>query len=140
MNSNDSKLTVTVCQFGTTWRNAKGEIHRDGDEPAFIRHDGEKSWYKNGKFHRDNGKPAIERASGARECYINGKLNRNDDLPAIEWSNGDKDWYLNDKLHRENGPAAIDVDGTKCWWFHDVCTNCKSQEEFEKYKMLIAFE
>ena len=48
----------------------------------------------------------------------NGKLHR-DDGPALINSDGDKEWYYHGKRHRENGPALIHPDGTQRWFLYD---------------------
>lgn len=40
------------------YRNDKGEIHRDNDEPAYI-NEGYLGWYKNGILHREAGPAQI---------------------------------------------------------------------------------
>ena len=99
------------------WRNSNGELHRDGDLPAFERPDGTKYWFRNGKLHRDGDQPAVELSNGTKMWYQNGKGHRDNDKPAIEWANGAKDWYQNDKLHRDGDlPAHLVVDGVKGWY------------------------
>ena len=72
-----------------------GELHRDGDKPAFICSGGTKWYYKNGDLHRDGDKPAIIYSYGTEEYYKNGKLHRNGDKPAIIGSYGTKGYYKN---------------------------------------------
>ena len=65
------------------WKNKNGQIHRDGDLPAFERANGDKFYYKEGKLHRDGDLPAIEYACGDKEYCKNGKLHRDGDKPAV---------------------------------------------------------
>ncbi len=37
----------------------KGNLHRDGDQPAAIDVDGTQYYYKDGNLHRDGDKPAL---------------------------------------------------------------------------------
>ena len=70
-----------------------GNLHRDGDEPAYISPDGKKSWWKNGERHRDNDKPAVIWNDGELWWYQNGVLHRDGDMPAIIRKNGQMRWW-----------------------------------------------
>ena len=70
----------------------KGKLHRDGDKPAIICHDGTRKWYKNGKLHRDGDEPAVIHHDGTKEWYKNGKLHRDGDEPAMIRPFGMKIW------------------------------------------------
>lgn len=50
-----------------------GQIHRDGDLPAFEERDGKQAWYKKGVLHRENG-PALITSSGVEMFYKNGSI------------------------------------------------------------------
>lgn len=58
------------------WYNAKGELHRDGGEPALIMTNGDKEWYWEGKLHREGGLPAIVKANGEQFWYEHGVLTK----------------------------------------------------------------
>ena len=89
------------------WKNAKGDIHRDGDLPAIINAEaGFESWFQNGLEHRDNDKPAVVRFNGAKEWYQEGKLHRNGDEPAFIHPHI-KEWRKHGVLHRAGDRPAI---------------------------------
>jgi hypothetical protein len=109
-----SKLEYTGSLI---FRNAKGEIHRDGDKPAAILADGSQYWYRDGERHRDGDKPAIILANGSQYWYKDGKLHRDGDKPAAILANGIQYWYKDGQLHRDgDNPAAIYADGRKEWY------------------------
>ena len=66
-----------------SWTDADGQLHRDGDKPAFVIGQGmslpagySRSWYQHGKLHRDGNKPArIIRSPGRMwlNWWLNGK-------------------------------------------------------------------
>jgi hypothetical protein len=94
-----------ISKLGSVITTLDGEYHSFNDQPAIIRSNGDKFWYKNGKAHRDN------------------------DLPAIEFANGTKVWYQNGLVHRENNlPAAIYLDGDKEWWKNGECIKFEYSE------------
>ena len=62
-------LTLTVDQWGSTYRNPMGQLHRVYGA-AIEYADGSKWWYQYGKRHRTDG-PAIEYANGTRRWYQN---------------------------------------------------------------------
>lgn len=75
------------------WRNAAGELHRDGDLPARIL------------------------PSGTIEWRINGLLHRGDDKPAVIWANGDQSWYEYGVRKRGgNKPTRVNADGSLFWY------------------------
>lgn len=94
-----------------------GLVHRDGDEPAYIGKNGDKSWKKHAKEHRI-GKPAIINADGSEEWCENGIYHRIGG-PAILRADGSKDWFKYGNRHRDDGPAVIHEDGTEEWWIDD---------------------
>ena len=98
----DTEMNCTITYF-------LGKIHSINDEPAVVRSDGTRKWYKNGLLHRDDDKPAIIYGSGTNEWYKNGLLHRDDDKPALELRDGTKYWYNNGVIHRDPllGPAVI---------------------------------
>ena len=53
------------------WYSSPCVRHRE-DGPAYIGHNGDKSWWINGRLHREDG-PAIERANGDKEWYLDGE-------------------------------------------------------------------
>jgi len=52
-----SPKATLVPGIGVIWTNASGQMHRDGDEPAFIGVNGDQEWFQDGRWHRE-GKPA----------------------------------------------------------------------------------
>ena len=63
-----SNKPTEINEFGTQiWRNSEGEIHRDGDLPAWIGIGGPYIYYQNGKKHRENNLPAEIYFTG--DCY-----------------------------------------------------------------------
>jgi hypothetical protein len=81
-----------VDDLDTAWYRY-GQLHRDGDLPAVMRHDGLKlAWYTRRYLHRDA------------------------DLPAYYCRYGWR-WYKNDKRHRVGGPASVSV----TWNDSEVC-------------------
>jgi len=68
------------------WKNEQGELHRDGDLPAYIEKNGSTVYYKNGLKHRDGDKPAaLDLWEGIKELV----------------------WWVDDMIHRDNGPAYL---------------------------------
>ncbi len=60
-----------------SWKNKKGEYHRDSDKPAYISYyeNGNihiESYYINDKFHRDNAKPAYIRYDENGNIFVEG--------------------------------------------------------------------
>jgi hypothetical protein len=103
------------------WYNRAGQLHRDGDLPAFISADGAQHWYKEGKWHRDGDLPAIICADGRQDWYKEGKWHRDGDLPAIICANGDQQWYKEGTRHRDGDlPAVIYAGGKKIWYKNDI--------------------
>ena len=66
--------TMTVNGLGAqVWRNAEGQVHRDGDLPAiFYPASGGEYFYQYGKLHRDGGLPAIVWGDGTVEYWEHG--------------------------------------------------------------------
>ena len=54
------------------WFDTDGELHRDGDLPAFVDPDGSQSWWQHSLLHRETG-PAAIWANGAVEYALNGE-------------------------------------------------------------------
>jgi len=75
---------------------------------------------------------------GNKYWCLNDLLHR-EDGPAVEYANGDKVWYINGQCHREDGPAIEWAYGGKEWHINGEKFDCKTQEEFERYKKLITF-
>ena len=63
-------LIMEVDQWGSTYRNPMGQLHREHG-PAVERSSGDKAWWLNGQIHRTDG-PAVECANGTRRWYLNG--------------------------------------------------------------------
>lgn len=55
-------------------------------------------------------------------------------------NNGDKCYYVNCLPHRLDGPAMEFSDGVKRWYFMGHAAPVKSQEEFESWLKVRAFE
>ena len=92
-------------------------LHSFNDEPAVIRSDRYKAWYKEGELHRDGDEPAVIDSNGRKVWYKEGKRHREGDEPAIIFSDGTKAWYKEGELHRDGDePAVIDSDGRKVWY------------------------
>jgi hypothetical protein len=70
--------------------------------------------------------------------YLNDKYHRIDG-PAIKFIDGTKYWYQNGKCHRIDGPAIEYSNGEKYWFYEGEETDCKLQEEFERYLKLKLF-
>ncbi len=121
-NSRFGESVRTVNERGDVeWRNSTSQLHRDGDQPAFVAANGTKAWYQNDALHRDGGLPAVERPDGTKEWYRSGKLHRDNDLPAVERAGGTKLWYQNGKCHRDGGLPSIErPDGSKEWWVNGI--------------------
>ncbi len=81
------------------WKNAAGQIHRDGDLPAKEYKNGDKWWYQNDINFRANDLPTIVRNNG-RQVWLNaeGYLNRLTG-PAIINSNGDEEYWIRAKKY-----------------------------------------
>ncbi len=54
------------------WRNERGEVHRNGDQPAIVFDSGAMRWFKNGERHRGNNKPAAIEPDGTMRWFKNG--------------------------------------------------------------------
>lgn len=126
-----------------------GILHRDGDKPAEIDHDGTCTYYKNGQVHRELGLPAVSR--GGHEYFgdnyeytekvrfswcLNGNYARpeGDDGP-VEITRTRKSWYIgqygDDKFrHRTTGPAEIHSDGTRKFMLHNTEL---TEEQFNQF-------
>jgi hypothetical protein len=52
-------LTTRIDEYGNTFWEVDGELHREGDLPAIVWADGSKVWRVRGKRHRGGGLPAI---------------------------------------------------------------------------------
>ena len=106
---NDEPSVIEVSRRGmiiSQFYHKNGELHRDGDKPAYISKFGAQKYYKNGEVHRDGDKPAFVYAMG-ESYYVNGKLHRDGDTPAVVAKNGDMKYYKNGKLHRDNDKPAV---------------------------------
>jgi len=69
----------------------------------------------------------------------NGAIHRLDG-PAVIYQDRSEFWIINDKLHRLDGPAAEYPHGIKFWYVNGKFIDLNSQEEFERYLKLIAFQ
>ncbi|HKQ22237.1 MAG TPA: hypothetical protein VJS91_09370 [Nitrososphaeraceae archaeon] len=61
-----------------------------------------------------------------------------------EFPDGTIKWHLVTKkggslLHKTDGPAVINSDGTKEWWFKGTKIECTTRKEFEQHMRLKAF-
>lgn len=69
-------------------------------------------------LHSDFDMPAVKDLDGVLYWYENGRVHRDDDQPAIVSPGGGQQWYYHDRLHRSNGPAFVDEQGVRHWfWF-----------------------
>jgi len=65
----------------------------------------------------------------------------NESGPALIYKTGTKMWFKHGIQHREDGPAYERTDGYKAWYLNGKwLKTIKSQEEFERYLKLIAFQ
>lgn len=117
----DLPASILYNEYGNvtcqTWM-LNGVITRSGDRPARINSLG-KYWFdSDGQLHRNNGLPAVELYDGTREWWKDGKQHRDNDLPAIEHPDGGKEWIINGVYHRDDAPAVIRSDGYQGWYQH----------------------
>jgi len=64
---------VQVNKDGTEhWFNSKGQIHREGDKPAYIDPDGHKEYWIKGKRHREKG-PSVIFSDGRVQYWLEGR-------------------------------------------------------------------
>jgi len=63
------------------------------------------------------------------EHAVGGLLHRNRDRPAvIEWEGKREEWWRAGVLHRENGPAIIDRNLQKLWFFEEgICVRVENR-------------
>jgi len=111
-------------------------LYRVDDQPAIIRADGTKEWYKDGVLHRGNNKPAIEGIGKKwfRAWYKNGILHRDNDKPAVITIFGKnkmcQEWYVNGLRHRNNKqPAILEHTGNNYWYENGINITKKIKEE-----------
>jgi len=65
--------TVRICPDNfIIWCDSNGNLHREGDMPAFIGPDGYMAYYKNNKCHREYG-PAIIYSSDREKYWLDSK-------------------------------------------------------------------
>jgi len=81
------------------WYNAKGQVHRVGDDPAIIYANGTMRWYKNGKRHRNGDKPSFIESNGTMWWHKNDLIHRDNDKPAVVRANGSMGWYKDGKQY-----------------------------------------
>lgn len=110
------EIDYDYAKGAKTW-SINGQLHREGDLPAFEGKDGSKGWFLNGKRHREGDLPAVEYDDGSKEWWVNGKKHRDGDLPASINCLGDKVWWKNGERHRDGDLPAVEYpDGQKEWW------------------------
>ena len=64
---------VLAYEYGSKyWRNSKGQLHREGDKPAYIHRNGYKEYRINGKLHRESG-PAVILLDGTVQYWLEGE-------------------------------------------------------------------
>ena len=121
--TSETESTAETCVIrpdGTQMWYLRGQLHREGDQPAVIYHDGTLEWYIHGKLQREFDQPAVIEANGTQRWYLNGQRHRNGDQPAIKIHDGHQEWYLYGKLHRDGDqPAIMGSDHSQEWWMHD---------------------
>jgi hypothetical protein len=112
----------TVYHDRDEWRDIDtGQLHNRGDQPADMRADGTRYWYKEGKRHRDGDQPAVVRPDGYRCWCKNGLKHRDGDQPAVVRPDRYRCWYKNGLKHRDGDePAVIFADGSRCWYKNDL--------------------
>lgn len=76
------------------FRNEAGELHRDGDKPAFVELFSTMIWAQHGQRHRDGDKPAVISKDGTRQWFAFGKRHRPLPKPAIVWGDGSEDFWV----------------------------------------------
>jgi len=83
---------VTNAWGDQIWLDENGRLHRDGDEPAVVKANGDRQWWTHGLCTRANGKPAIVRANGYKSFY-------NDEGRLVSWENdrGERFFYSRPK-------------------------------------------
>jgi hypothetical protein len=82
--------------------------------------DGTLGWFKNGELHRDGDKPAYIGANGTLLWFKNNLCHRDGDKPAGIWENGESQWYKNGLRHRTTGPAVIYPYHESEYWINGV--------------------
>ena len=100
-----------------SWRDGRGELHRDHDLPAVVHGNGYKAWYIHGQPHRDRGLPACIYPNGSKVWFEHGKRHRGGGLPAVDFRNGERYWYVRGVPHRDGGLPAIEGNGERYWYF-----------------------
>lgn len=98
-----SQSIWSTYQGDHMWRDKQSYYHREHDEPAIVRANGDKEWWHHGKRHRDP----------------------SNDLPAvISLQNKRQEWWVDGIRHRDTfdqdghlNPAAL-VDGEKFWYIN----------------------
>jgi len=99
------------------WR---GRLHRQGDQPAYVRKSKGKieyrAWYRNGRLHRAHGRPAVICDKDKKqEWWIRGKFCRNNNQPVVEYNRGRKMWAnIQGELHRDDDLPAIENETNNC--------------------------
>ena len=72
MKEKTENYKVTDKYGNIRWYNKDGQLHREGDKPAYIEANGDKGYYINGLLHREGDKPAYIEANGNKSYYLNG--------------------------------------------------------------------
>jgi hypothetical protein len=112
------------------------QLHRDGDNPAYIGSNGTLMWFQNGAPHRDGDKPAQIYPNGTLLWYKNGLLHRDGDNPACIGEDGSLHWYKNEKRHQVTGPAVINQNNEYQYWINgiDITKEVKSWLATRQYE------
>lgn len=82
--------------------------HRETDNPAVERHNGDRCYHKHGTRHREIGKPACYNINEDNhwETYnVHGALHNPNGPAQITPDGNSRRYYINGELHREDGPA-----------------------------------
>jgi hypothetical protein len=82
---NYDKEVFDAGEIRFTKRN--GLFHSFSDEPAVVSF-GKRMWMKDNYLHREGDQPAVIHHDGTMEWWLNGKLRRSEDKPVIMWANG----------------------------------------------------
>lgn len=134
------------------WHDEYGQIHRDGDEPAYIQYyeNGKiqsMGWYKNDDLSRENDRPAFieyhDDGSKKREKWIvNGEHHRDNFMPSVikYYPNGNfkkQKWHIRGKLESSYDQPAVIIyydngDTNYEYWYENNRKHRDNDEPAEK--------
>lgn len=127
-------------------RDPQNRRHSIDDQPAHITESGAQMWYHHGELHRDGDKPAfVSKQGSTQKWYQHNRVSREGDKPAIIDRNR-LQWQLNGVLHRTTGPACVFPDAEyyyldglempKEQWMADIRVINDSDDATENLKYL----